>query len=391
MNEFQDELIDLLQRLGSVQPAPEATEHALARVRRQIIDEFCGLGNDKPVPATMHPWQFASNQFPSVTSEASRAEGISTRATEHVVLAVPMPSPALANSDRDARIRLRMGWAMSVAASIMICGLVWYGNLRLGGPRTLREAEVAVLPEDHGPIAVPQPVSVVVPVKPIVVGATIATRAGERRRVTLADGSVLYLNQKTEVRQVAQRQLHLVQGEIYVEVAPGAQAAAASETPLGKGTFFVTTPNREVSAQETRFGVRAEHDDTAVVVSQGKVHVSGVADLVEAGQQLELGGQAAVPAPRVSHLLDWTRALMSATPLVPPSKHTGGGADCCRSHGPGGSATPAQVLHRRPHRGRFRPHDHRSDLFQQRQRSARRHLLFPAAARRHPVAPGHVC
>src|SRR5262249_49910245 len=47
---------------------------------------------------------------------------------------------------------------------------------------------------------------------------------------------------------------------------------------------------------------------------------------VVAGQQVRPGSEAIEPAPRASHVLDWTRDLMAAadSPLVPASKHAGG-------------------------------------------------------------------
>src|SRR5262249_13609226 len=74
------------------------------------------------------------------------------------------------------------------------------------------------------------------------------------------------------------------------------------------------------------FAVQAVTAGTGVVVTQGKVQVSGVGDLVHAGQQLAPGDSAPAPAPRASHTLDWTRELMAAaeSPPVPASKHAGG-------------------------------------------------------------------
>ena len=151
---------------------------------------------------------------------------------------------------------------------------------------------------------------------PLSVGETVQTGPRERYRFTLPDGSVLYLNQKTTVKLEAQRRLKLVAGEVYVEVAP----ANPSER------FVVQTAQRELTALGTRFVVRTAPAGTDVAVTQGKVQVSGFQGVLSAGQQLPAAGRQALPTPRPSHLLDWTRELMCAAeaPLVPPSRYAGG-------------------------------------------------------------------
>src|SRR5262249_14395966 len=111
------------------------------------------------------------------------------------------------------------------------------------------------------------------------------------------------------------RQLVLKAGEVYVEV-----------MPREGNTFIIKTPNREVAALGTRFAVQAQKEGTGVVVTQGKVKVSGLEGVVQAGQQVEPGAKNIAPAPRASHVLDWTRELMAAaeSPLVPGAKHGGG-------------------------------------------------------------------
>ena len=114
---------------------------------------------------------------------------------------------------------------------------------------------------------------------------------------------------------------------------------------------------------------------------------------VTAGQQLAPKANRPVADPgRLSQSLDWTRDLMAAaeSPLVPGSKHAGGALGRRRSQRPGSQAEPAQVPHRRPHRGRLRPHHHRPDLLQPRHLAAGRDVLLPAAARRLAVAAGDV-
>ncbi len=145
-------------------------------------------------------------------------------------------------------------------------------------------------------------------------GDSLDTKAGERRRVGLPDGSVLYVNQNTSVHLDSERTVQLDRGEVFVEVAPHGPDAG----------FVVKTADRQVHALGTKFEVRADGKQTSVVVTQGKVQVSGMKDALAAGQALTAKG--VEPAPRASHLLDWTRDLMTAaeSPLVPASAHQGG-------------------------------------------------------------------
>jgi ferric-dicitrate binding protein FerR (iron transport regulator) len=152
------------------------------------------------------------------------------------------------------------------------------------------------------------------------VGQTLRTKSGERSRIALPDGSVLYLNQKTELTLDAERHVTLTAGEVFVEVSP---------RPAGDGAaarFVVKTPRRDVTALGTKFDVAAFAAGTGVTVTQGKVRVSGFDGLLTAGQQLAPGAQQATAAPRATAALAWTRELMCAAeaPLVPPSEYAGG-------------------------------------------------------------------
>ena len=94
------------------------------------------------------------------------------------------------------------------------------------------------------------------------VGDVITTAAQEQRRVTLPDGSVLFVDENTEAKLVANRQVEVTQGEIFVEVAP---ELLPDER---RGTFLVKTTGRTVTALGTKFGVRAS-DTPRVLVTQG--------------------------------------------------------------------------------------------------------------------------
>src|SRR5262245_28221868 len=151
----------------------------------------------------------------------------------------------------------------------------------------------------------------------LVVGETLATKAGEKRRVTLPDGSLLYLNQNTSVVLAGPRHLQLKAGEVFAEVVPAATKA---------GRFVIETPKRSVTALGTKFAVTATDAGTGVLVAQGKVEVSGLDQKLATGQELLPGADKVAPAPRASAALDWTRDLMVAaeSPLVPAGKYSGG-------------------------------------------------------------------
>ncbi len=151
---------------------------------------------------------------------------------------------------------------------------------------------------------------------PLAIGQTLRTRAGERRRAALPDGSVVYVNQDTTVTLDRDRHLTLSAGEVFVEVTPVRD---------GVGPFLVQTPQRTVTAVGTKFDVRADAAKTGILVTQGAVRASGVNDLIPAGHELSPDGQVA-DAPRASYRLDWARDLMAEadTPLVPGSEFGGG-------------------------------------------------------------------
>jgi tetratricopeptide (TPR) repeat protein len=139
----------------------------------------------------------------------------------------------------------------------------------------------------------------------------------------LPDGSNVFLNEETGVHLQAERELELLHGEIYLEVAH--RVAGTKDAP-----FRVHTPVGDVTALGTKFSVRdlfaKQGHFLKVIVTQGQVKASTVADPISAGQQLAPRATAPTPAPRTSHELGWTRDLMIAaeTPLVPGSRFAGG-------------------------------------------------------------------
>ncbi len=152
-------------------------------------------------------------------------------------------------------------------------------------------------------------------------GETLTTGLREKRRVTLPDGSVLSINEQSRVTIVGERRVKLLAGEVFVEVVP----FESSER------FVVETPHRTVTALGTKFVVKAHDRATNVVVTQGKVRVSGVEEAVSAGQELiadltESNSAELRPAKRSAHVVEWVKDLMAATGsiVVPTSEHAGG-------------------------------------------------------------------
>jgi thioredoxin-like negative regulator of GroEL len=148
------------------------------------------------------------------------------------------------------------------------------------------------------------------PEKAVEVGTEVRTEAGQRRRLVLPDGSILYVNEKSTVKLAAKQKLVLTTGEIFVET-------TNNDTPL-----VIQTVQREISGRVAR--VRLSDDGANVVVTGGQVKVGDL--MLRAGQQLLPKSDKPVPAVQAAQQLDWTRDLMASadTPLVPKSAHTGG-------------------------------------------------------------------
>jgi ferric-dicitrate binding protein FerR (iron transport regulator)/tetratricopeptide (TPR) repeat protein len=207
-------------------------------------------------------------------------------------------------------VRQRLAWVAAVAA--LVAGIVWLHSIFWRtAPSSGQDELASPLPER----LIARPRTAPLRFAPLGVGKTVTTNPGERRRLALPDGSILLLNQASEVTLEADRRLSLQRGEIFVEVAP--QGA--------RQRFSVKTPDREIVAHGTRFNVRTEKVGTGVVVTQGKVAISGCPELLEAGQQLEPAQSRPEPAPRAPHVLAWARELLEAdAPLIPPSDYLGG-------------------------------------------------------------------
>lgn len=122
--------------------------------------------------------------------------------------------------------------------------------------------------------------------------ADYRTAVGQRRELTLADGSRLTLNTDTAIDVLfdsQQRLVHLREGEILVQTAPD---TAALPRP-----FLVSTPQGRMQALGTRFTVREMSLRTHLAVLEGAVKVTlahdtpGAPLIVNAGQRTDFSAQ----------------------------------------------------------------------------------------------------
>lgn len=122
------------------------------------------------------------------------------------------------------------------------------------------------------------------------------TRAGETRTVIFREGSVAYLNTRTEVRWIGNeidRRVQLSAGEALFDVAPDPQRP-----------FWVMLGDSEIRVLATRFNVYRKADgSTTITVLEGTVEVRGFTSnddrrLVSMGEQLEYRPATPLPEPR---------------------------------------------------------------------------------------------
>jgi Tfp pilus assembly protein PilF len=218
-------------------------------------------------------------------------------------------------SSHHGQANRRPAWLLAGLAVFLGLGLL---SNRAAQPDGRQSAESAKTTPARGQRLTSQPRPKAPAAKTVAIGAEIRTRAGQRRRLLLPDGSVLYVNQNTRATLDSARRVTLAAGEVFLDVAPRQKVKA--------GTFVVKTPRGEVTGQAARFAVRTAAAGPGVVVARGRVQVSGLKRALTAGQQYLSGKEKPLAAPRLSHVLDWTRDLVAAAeaPLVPGSTHTGG-------------------------------------------------------------------
>jgi len=148
---------------------------------------------------------------------------------------------------------------------------------------------------------------------------TYATGRGERRRITLADGSVIDLNAETQlsVRMTrSARQIQLAEGQAIFDVTHDANRP-----------FTVEASGQVVRVLGTQFDVRSRQGELAVTVARGKVQVrppetatSGRAFVLTPGQRLQIdrAGFAQLQAVDPQEALGWRfgRLVYRAEPLA---------------------------------------------------------------------------
>lgn len=126
-----------------------------------------------------------------------------------------------------------------------------------------------------------------------------ATAVGERRRLSLTDGTTLNLNTGSEVEvafSFLRRLIVLKQGEIFIETGKDADSVT------GRRPFWVHTAQARLEAIGTRFGVRQGGDSTRVHIIEGLVAIhplSGNSVLARAGDVIEVRADSPGPV-RVS-------------------------------------------------------------------------------------------
>lgn len=112
--------------------------------------------------------------------------------------------------------------------------------------------------------------------------ADYASSTGERRSISLNDGTTVVLNTATAINvrfDGAQRVIELLRGEIYVTT--GHDAAASARRP-----FYVQTEFARLQALGTRFAVRLDARDARLGVDEGAVAIAppqGPGAVVRAG------------------------------------------------------------------------------------------------------------
>jgi transmembrane sensor len=145
--------------------------------------------------------------------------------------------------------------------------------------------------------------------------ADYRTARGERRTVTLADGSRVQLNTASAISVRMDAGLRLVRqhaGEILVET--------AHAPPYASQPFVVQTEDGRMQALGTRFIVRKLEHRTALSVLEGAVRVtpasSATAVVVHAGEQLYFDGQGTgAIRPVAAQDAAWTQGVLHAENL----------------------------------------------------------------------------
>ncbi|MBV8272700.1 MAG: FecR domain-containing protein [Cupriavidus sp.] len=146
--------------------------------------------------------------------------------------------------------------------------------------------------------------------------ADARTAVGELRRLTLDDGTRLWLNTDTAVNVAftsTERRIVLLHGEIYIETARDSQRAPRP--------FVVTTHDAMLEPLGTRFAVRQLADGGWIGITEGAVAIRPLANasaerVIAAGKQAHYTSTT-VDAPRPLPEADtaWTDGMLVATDM----------------------------------------------------------------------------
>jgi hypothetical protein len=129
-------------------------------------------------------------------------------------------------------------------------------------------------------------------------GESLRTTKGTRGRVALKDGSLLLLNQKTELRLLGERELKMAAGEVLARV----------KRDKGGKPLNIETPAGKVRVTGTKLNLQVTDDRTTVDVTRGSVEVEG------AGARVEVGaGERAVLRPGKRPRVSLSRDLVQVT------------------------------------------------------------------------------
>ena len=129
--------------------------------------------------------------------------------------------------------------------------------------------------------------------------ADAATAAGEQKKITLADGSLVLLNTRSAINIAFNRQtrrIRLAAGEVLITTHP--------DPALPPRPFLVDTPSGVVRALGTRFSVRnlngAERSRVAVFENAVEITtVAGAGKILEAGRECDFNAQSIFEAVKV--------------------------------------------------------------------------------------------
>lgn len=141
--------------------------------------------------------------------------------------------------------------------------------------------------------------------------ADCATRTGERRQITLEEGTRIDLNSASAIDihyDGATRRITLRRGEILI--------STAADTAVKKRPFIVASARGEVQALGTRFRVQQEDEFVRVAVYEGAVAIrpeNGTAERLSAGRQARFDSQHVISeGPANADASAWTHGQLIA-------------------------------------------------------------------------------